>query len=131
MSGRRSRNKGAAGEREFFNRVNELLGAEVFRRNLGQYQGSGPDATALGLAIEVKRSEKPSVGRWWTQAQKQAQGVGASPILAYRANNEAWQVLVGMTLEEFVEWLETYITVVPADGKATRPASRTGNKTPE
>lgn len=94
MSGRRSRNKGARGEREFLALLGEQLG-EMLTRNLQQTREGGADCLCVkGWAIEVKRCEALSRPAWWRQAVKQAERLGVEPMLAYRRNREPWTVWV-------------------------------------
>ena len=94
MSGKRSRNKGARGEREFLGKLGDELG-EVLTRNLQQTREGGGDCLQVkGWAIEVKRQERLSRGAWWRQAVEQAEKAGVQPMLAYRRNNEEWRVWV-------------------------------------
>lgn len=90
----KSRNKGAAAERE----VLKLLGAELgvmLERNLTQTREGGADCLGVkGWAIEVKRQERLSRPAWWRQACEQAARVGAEPMLLYRRNREKWQALI-------------------------------------
>lgn len=103
-----SRAKGACGEREFANEMNGHLGAPHFRRNLVQSRQGGADfETVGGCAVEVKRREKASWGPWVRQAAEQATAAGATPVLAWRANKQPWQIWVQMTPQEFAEWLRT------------------------
>jgi Holliday junction resolvase len=94
MSGRMSRNKGAAGEREFLRLLGEELGT-LLTRNLQQTRDSGADCLVVkGWAIEVKRCERLSRGAWWRQAVAQADREGVQPMLAYRRNREPWRVWI-------------------------------------
>ena len=92
MSGRRSRNKGAAGEREFLRALGDELG-ESLQRNLVQSRDGGADCIQLrGWAIEVKRCEQMRRPTWWRQAQAAAEALGVQPMLAYRRNREPWRI---------------------------------------
>lgn len=88
------RRKGAAAERE----VLKLLGAELgqeLTRNLEQTREGGADCLAVwGWAIEIKRQESLSRPAWWRQAVRQAQQVGAEPMLLYRRNREPWRAWI-------------------------------------
>lgn len=104
MSGRSSRTKGAAAEREFFSLLNEHLGAQVFRRNITQTRGGGCDSDANAhVAIEVKRQETLALPSWIRQAQEQAKP-GQMPVLAWRQSRTPWQVAVLMTPEQFAAY---------------------------
>lgn len=107
MSGRTARNKGKRGEREVANLLNERLGYEAFKRNIMQSRQGGCDLdTELPVAIEVKRQQTLQLTPWVAQAREQGQRVGKTPVLWYRRNNEPWSILVDMTVDEFVEYLQ-------------------------
>lgn len=108
MSGRRSRNKGRRGEREVFNLLNERLGYEAFKRNLIQSREGGSDSvTDLPFAIEVKRQESLQITAWVKQMREQAEAAGKQGVLMYRRNGEEWCVLVDMSIDQFIEYVET------------------------
>ncbi len=115
MSGRKSRVKGAAGEREFFKLSNEAVAdvpypyrhrdGDVFKRHPAPRHGKGqPDNTdplgVLPVTIEVKRVEKPQFKRWIDKLQSQSRE-GQTPVLAWRRNGESWTV---MPLLDESEW---------------------------
>ena len=90
MSGKKSRNKGANGEREFFRLVHEELGIKL-KRNLSQYQESGEgDAQLADFHIEVKRGKRYE-SRWWAQACEETP-MGMSTALCYRLDRAKWRV---------------------------------------
>lgn len=90
MSGRHSRNKGAAAEREVLRLLGDELG-HVLARNLLQSRDGGADCLqVVGWAIEVKRCERLSRPRWWAQAVAQAEREGCRPMLLYRRSREPW-----------------------------------------
>ena len=94
LSGARSRNKGAAAEREFLRLLGDELGAEL-KRNIVQTREGGADCLEVkGWAIEVKRQERLSRPTWWRQTVEQSHRVGAEPMLAYRRSREPWTVIV-------------------------------------
>lgn len=95
--GSRSRNKGAAGERELILAIEEWTGIRL-ERNLAQSFGGGHDLIGLDhWAIECKRyaeitdSDKK---RFWHQAVFQARSVGKAPAVCFRADRQPWRVLV-------------------------------------
>jgi hypothetical protein len=93
LSGKRSRNKGAAAEREVLRLLGDELGV-MLTRNLTQTREGGADCLGVrGFAIEVKRQEALSRPAWWRQACKQAQGIG-EPLMLYRRNREPWQAWI-------------------------------------
>lgn len=112
MNGKRRREKGAEGEREFFKELSKALGWEV-KRNLGAARDGGSDGDLESWAIEVKRQECGFQQAWWDQAVAQAKDKGAIPVLAYRRNRQPWRVripIAALTLwAKPVVWLETDI----------------------
>jgi hypothetical protein len=102
-----SRNKGAGAELEFSNIIYQWVGVRLIR-NLEQSRSggfdlcvhpseAGPVADSFRtLAIECKRYGKVTPGlikTWWQQAQNQVEHNGLTPILAYRADRQDWQVI--------------------------------------
>lgn len=103
--GRGARTKGAAGERELFKLLNAALEGEPFRRNLIQTRAGGADTEAHHpVSIEVKRQEMLRLKQWIDQMREQAEP-GQTPVLAYRRNGESWNILVDMSLEQFITYL--------------------------
>lgn len=98
MTGRMSRNKGAAGEREFCKLLSEALGIEV-KRKLGQARDGGDDCQVGKFRIEVKRRETLSVVKWCEQVEAAA-GAGEVPVVAFRRNGEKWRVV--LSLDDFL-----------------------------
>lgn len=107
-----SRNKGAAGEREFAGLIHDHLGIRLVR-NLEQTRSggcdlsvhpeeSGPVAMVLrGFAIEVKRCNRATHSKlmgFWEQAIRQAVETDRAPVLAYREDRQPWRVLVPLSL---------------------------------
>lgn len=93
--GKLSRDKGAAGEREFRRLFSELVGVQV-ERNLCQTRDGGKhgDTEPLGnWSIEIKRAAKAEISKWWLQAGEQA-GRDKIPALAYRVDRHDWRVIV-------------------------------------
>lgn len=92
MTGRHSRNKGAAGERELFGILSERLGIPI-KRGLSASREGGADSLDIpGLAVEVKRCEKENLPAWWRQAVDQAGD--RLPVLFYRASRKPWACVV-------------------------------------
>lgn len=137
MAGRSSRNKGAAGEREFIG----LLAPVVTRaclaagtqgialsRNFAQCAVGGSDMDSLeryGFIFEVKRHETLAVNTWWTQVTKAVRGRNCWPILAYKQNRQQWSFVIDcrmlwidaigrVTMEQdvFLAWFEKSLTSV-------------------
>ena len=121
------RSKGAAGEREFANKLFELTGVKL-ERKLDQTRGGGFDlqveksqmgavADALrGMAIECKRYGRVTNGLmsgFWEQALRQAEKDKLLPVLAYREDNCQWRVVVPMTFvqPELPYWDQLEMTV--------------------
>ncbi len=107
-----SRTKGASAEREFSNIIYQWSGIRLIR-NLEQTRSGGFDLLVhedeagqvaeayRGLAIECKRYGKVTPGlikTWWTQAREQASPKRLTPILAYRADRQDWQVIAPLYL---------------------------------
>lgn len=92
-----SRNKGAAAEREVAKLIEDHLGVKV-KRNLMQTAEGGHDLIGLdGWAIEVKRYSTATwatKNTWWQQAVRQAEDVGAMPVVLYRLDRAEWRALV-------------------------------------
>ena len=93
--GKKSRDKGKSGEREFLNALGDELGLRL-SRNLNQSDEGGADNTQLpGWSIEIKRYAQPSLAAWWRQACEQAAD-NQMPVLAYRLDYQSWKVVVPM-----------------------------------
>jgi hypothetical protein len=119
MAGRRSRVKGANGEREFFKLSNDLCEdinwpyrserGEIFFRHPAPRHGAGqPDNSdphgVLPVTIEVKRVEQPQFKTWFSKLQAQARP-HQTPILAWRQNGQPWLVLALMDENEWKRYL--------------------------
>ncbi len=120
MGGRRSRVKGATGEREFFKLSNEATKAvpwpyrsrtgEIFFRHPAPRHGKGqPDNSdphgVLPVTIEVKRVEKPQFKTWIDKLQEQARPT-QTPVLAWRKNGCEWTVMPLMDMDEWQRYLK-------------------------
>lgn len=122
--GKKSRNKGANGEREFIRRVTHLTDGQVnLKRNLSQSRDSGDDTGVFNVSIEVKRYKTATDAQlrsWWQQCQRNARAQSKTPVLAFRADLQSWQVVmhpntffneddvrgcVRMDIELFCQWL--------------------------
>jgi Holliday junction resolvase len=99
MTGRTSRNKGAAAERELATMLSEQLGVHV-RRKLGQARDGGDDIQVGKYRIEVKRREALRLDEWCKQVEA-ASGDEDVPVVAYRRNGQPWRVVV--PIEWFIE----------------------------
>ena len=96
--GAKSRNKGAAFEREVARMIYDHLGIEV-KRNLEQYQrrGLGDLVGWPGVVIECKRhaeATRADVSRWWLETQAEAVATDARPVLIYKADRQPVRVVV-------------------------------------
>ena len=90
-----SKRKGAAGEREAAEKLNEVLGTRFHRGR--QYHG-GPESPDLagdlpGLHVEVKRTERLSLYPALVQARRDA-APDQVPVVMHRANNRPWVIAV-------------------------------------
>lgn len=101
-----SRNKGAAGEREFANVIQNELGVSLIR-NLEQSRSGGHDLIIQGecsisarlnrFAIEVKRYRQATDGlisEWWQQTIEQAERANKTPLLAFRGDRQQWRIVI-------------------------------------
>lgn len=91
MPGRKSRDKGARGEREWAAFLSRVFRVSAHRGR--QYHG-GPESPDVvvdlpGLHFEVKRCEKLSLYRAMDQADDEC-GPDSIPVVAHRRNNEEW-----------------------------------------
>jgi Holliday junction resolvase len=120
-----SRNKGAAGEREFCALLSDHLG-EVVKRKLGQARDSGVDVHVGKFRFEVKRRETLSLPAWCRQAEAACvDDANAVPVVAYRTNGQAWRVV--LLLEDFLPLMAGELTGgSDVETIATSSASATG-----
>lgn len=98
MSGAKSRNKGARGERDVCEMLHKNLGGD-FNRNLKQYQKSQEgdiEQLAGPYLLEVKNSPAgiSNIKAWWKQAVTAANKVGAVPCLVYKQSAGKWKFMV-------------------------------------
>jgi len=90
-----SKRKGAAGEREAAEKLNQVLGTRFHRGR--QFHG-GTDSPDIagdlpGLHVEVKRCERLSLYKTFQQANRDA-SVNQVPIVMHRANGKPWLLVV-------------------------------------
>lgn len=95
MSGRKSRNKGKAGEREAAKLVANLFKVEARR---GVQHAGGPDSPDIVTGIpnvhfEVKRVEKLNLYTAMDQAERDA-GEDKVPVVLHRKNLRDWVAVV-------------------------------------
>jgi Holliday junction resolvase len=96
MSGAKSRNKGARGEREICALLRDNLGGE-FNRLLKQYQQSQlADIEQLvgPYSLEVKNCASLNLKSWWQQTVRAASKRDAQPCLAYKVPRKGWRFRV-------------------------------------
>ncbi len=89
MAGRKSRNKGARGERE----AAKLLESHGFEAHRGRQYSGGADSpdvvhTIPGIHIEVKRVE--SLRLWGAMDQATSDAGERVPVVLHRRNNRPW-----------------------------------------
>lgn len=96
--GRKACNKGKKGEREFCRRVAALTDQRIqLQRHLSQCRDSGDDTGYGRFSIEIKRWKSVSdalVRDWWCQCQRNATAQHKVPVLAFRADQQTWQVMM-------------------------------------
>jgi len=91
-----SRRKGANGEREVCEILNQELGWAV-KRNLSQSRDGGFDIEIAQFRIEVKRRKKLMVQHeFMAQAEKSA-GPQHLPIVIMRADGEEWLLMMKLS----------------------------------
>lgn len=106
--GAKSRNKGAAGERELARILREHIGDGITRNWQGQAAKGGHDLDGLPFVLEVKRYKTATDAQkraWWYQALDQAieyndhnKSSMKTAALAYRADKQQWRVVVPLAL---------------------------------
>ena len=109
MTGKRSRNKGATGERELAALLTDALGF-VVQRKLGQARDGGDDIQVGKYRIEVKRREALRLDDWSKQVEDAA-NPGDVPVVAYRRNGQPWRVVVPL------EWFMKQVRETLEDDK--------------
>ena len=88
-----SRNKGQGGEREVSKILSEELGFPI-KRILDQTREGGHDISIPGFAVEVKRCEQISLGKWIRQARKSVANTDLNWAVCYRHNRGNWVVVL-------------------------------------
>ena len=113
MSGRRSRNKGASGEREVVTLCNDAQLGTTFRRcrqaEHGEHRACVPDIDADARTrwpfwCEVKRQVRPNVRAALAQATADCHD-GRVPIAVTRADREDW--LVTLPFADFLRMVRS------------------------
>ena len=107
--GANPRTKGASGEREVADMLNDIVdlvrvekGLPVlekrdrpFQRNQNQSAVGGDDLTnPYRLSIEVKRQEALSVNTWWKQCLESCARFDNIPILIFKQNRKKWRIIM-------------------------------------
>ena len=122
--GSMSKRKGAAGEREAAEKLNEVLGTRFHRGR--QYHG-GPESPDLagdlpGLHVEVKRCERIRLYEAMRQARADA-SVTQVPAVMHRANGKPWVIVV--QVEDLIRLLDVVdewrARLRPAEDGGTSP----------
>lgn len=100
MSGRRSKRKGASGEREAAEQLTALTGRQ-WSRGLGQARRGGSEVadveceTPCAVHVEVKRGKR--IPLWAARDQARADASdGEVPVVLARRDRDAWVVLVDL-----------------------------------
>ena len=119
--GSMSKRKGAAGEREAAEKLNDVLGTRFHRGR--QYHG-GPESPDLtgdlpGLHLEVKRCERLRLYEALAQARRDA-SVTQVPAVMHRANQKPWVIVVD------VEHLIRFLDVVDEHRARIQPVRTEG-----
>lgn len=123
MGGRKSRVKGAAGEREFFALSNEAVAdlnvpkdrqGRVFFRHPAPRHGAGQSDNSdplgvLPVTIEVKRVEKPQFKRWIDKLLDETRP-HQTPVIAWRQNNSKWLAMPLLDEQQWKEFLRWKLT---------------------
>jgi len=92
--GSMSKRKGAAGEREAAEKLNEVLGPGSTGDGSTRGTGvAGLGRRSAGLHVEVKRCERLSLYKALTQARQDA-SVKQVPAVMHRAKRKAWVIVV-------------------------------------
>ena len=105
IMGSMSKRKGAAGEREAAEKLNEVLGTRFHRGR--QYHG-GPESPDLagdlpGLHVEVKRCERLRLYEALTQARQDASVTQVAAVM-HRANGKPW--VIAVQVEDLIRLLD-------------------------
>lgn len=101
-SGKGSREKGAAAERELARKLSEKLGIPIRRGQV--FNGEADLVGVPGIHPEVKRVERLNIWAAFRQAveaaRKRRDGL---PVVFFRKNNETWKVLMDLD-----DWISFY-----------------------
>lgn len=93
-AGRRSRNKGKAGELELAHFLTDrgfpAERAQQFKGGQHSEDIHAPALRALGLHIECKRVERPMFGEWLEKAFAECVGTDKEPLICWRKSKGGW-----------------------------------------
>ena len=106
MSGKMSRNKGAAAERELAALLTEELGY-VVKRKLGQAREGGDDIQVGHFKFEAKRHENLSVMQWVRQIEACTERHEV-PVVAFRQSQQEWRVV--LRLRDFIPLMREFLS---------------------
>lgn len=103
MTGRSSKRKGSAGERQFCRWLWDYLEIDA-ERNLSQTRDGGADIITADFIFEVKRVENLNLANAWRQVAISSKAINkkrrergesvAEPVLAHRVNNSPWSFCI-------------------------------------
>lgn len=109
---------------------------EAPQRNQNQSAVGGGDINLLGISFEIKRQETLSVNEWWRQCTASAMRNNDLPILIYRQNRKAWNVVMmadisyspsgairartTIDFDTFKSWFYQWVKQKVRDGELTR-----------
>lgn len=113
MSGRMSRNKGKAGERELSRRLSQLLKVQAYRSQ--QFSGANHDGDVSGVPgihVECKRCESGSMYKWIEQAVSDSKADDV-PVVFHRKNGKQWLVIC--ELDDLVNLARAVVEIVGID----------------
>jgi Holliday junction resolvase len=91
MSGKRSRRRGAEGERELA-RVISSAGFSAARTARNGITSEDVTHNIPGVHIECKRTERYSIDEWIRQAEGDAGEL--TPLIVFRKNGQPWRAVV-------------------------------------
>ncbi len=100
MGGKASKRKGASGEREVATILTDLTGYTT-RRKLGAARDGGNDIDFMDWCIEVKRTERVSLPKFWKQAKRQTTANKKAAVVL-RWSGEEWLIVTSLK-----DWIET------------------------
>lgn len=117
-TGRKSKRKGAAGEREAAACIQKYFPGSSCHRGRQYHGGPGtPDVVTNieGLHLEIKRTESLSIYTAMEQAKKDAKD--AVPVVLHRRSHKEWLAVVELPrLPELIQVLQPYLKGENNDG---------------